>query len=652
MCVSMLTETLRHHAAYCEEYDGDADTSVPDTRWSTNVAAKRSKRNIKGIRAIGKARDEFSDSGYSSQPRDEFSDSGYSSLAAVTASSEETPLTSGRATDNETMNKERIVALEGTRSPPQNVRKLTPRRVEWRPKSEPRKERNKSRSHGVPIVHKIAKSPQKNRASSFPTQVRDGLTLDVNSISLEGRKINYRQMKGGEDNETELSIEGKSREDKDTKVREKGSKRYLSHSVESTTIHQVELTSPKPNTGMDKSTKESRNLSIPAAKKPLSHASAQSTLSVQPAQTRPRNARPTSFHAGVPPLSRYWSPLGLNDTPGTYPSPETLSPLYSPSAPFYSIGEGAIGSSRTQRHSAVYNTSPVIHHDPQLASASEPSHKRGLFYQQHGQHISIPASPPFRNLFDFLVKHPPTPTKSEKSTASSVQRSSKPASRYEQESKSSRPSSSDIESDRQISHPKDRMSSKRPSSRVYYGEIDVKSTDQPTASSSESSINTIGPMAFKEPAEIDLLYCPFCSARLTSVLDLQNHVRAAHYHEQTLVCRKPARDKIYQDLLNLETHRKRAHKIMDDHTERRDSDNSDDTLCDCGAWTSHYGQNCVLRLVKAQHRSEEASPNLRSRLSILWTRNMALNVYGNLQSLLEDPIADGKTRIRWNCVCA
>ena len=48
--------------AYCEEYSEEAQTTVPETKQSANIAAKRSKPDIGKPKAI---RDEFSDSGYS-----------------------------------------------------------------------------------------------------------------------------------------------------------------------------------------------------------------------------------------------------------------------------------------------------------------------------------------------------------------------------------------------------------------------------------------------------------------------------------------------------------------------------------------------------------------------------------------------------------
>ncbi|KAL8730148.1 MAG: hypothetical protein Q9166_004231 [cf. Caloplaca sp. 2 TL-2023] len=54
------------HAAYIEDYNEDAHTTLPETRQTANVAAKRSKPEISRIKVTDLGRDEASDSGYSS----------------------------------------------------------------------------------------------------------------------------------------------------------------------------------------------------------------------------------------------------------------------------------------------------------------------------------------------------------------------------------------------------------------------------------------------------------------------------------------------------------------------------------------------------------------------------------------------------------
>lgn len=56
----------RPHAAYIEDYNEDAHTTVPESRQTANVAAKRSKPEISAIKVTDLGRDEASDSGYSS----------------------------------------------------------------------------------------------------------------------------------------------------------------------------------------------------------------------------------------------------------------------------------------------------------------------------------------------------------------------------------------------------------------------------------------------------------------------------------------------------------------------------------------------------------------------------------------------------------
>lgn len=55
------------HVAYFEEYNEDAKTTLPETRQTANIAAKRSKPDIAKSKGAITAHDEFSDSGYSSR---------------------------------------------------------------------------------------------------------------------------------------------------------------------------------------------------------------------------------------------------------------------------------------------------------------------------------------------------------------------------------------------------------------------------------------------------------------------------------------------------------------------------------------------------------------------------------------------------------
>ncbi|KAL8736988.1 MAG: hypothetical protein Q9181_002128 [Wetmoreana brouardii] len=55
------------HAAYIEDYNEDAHTTLPETRQTANVAAKRSKPDMTRIKRTEQGREEASDSGYSSR---------------------------------------------------------------------------------------------------------------------------------------------------------------------------------------------------------------------------------------------------------------------------------------------------------------------------------------------------------------------------------------------------------------------------------------------------------------------------------------------------------------------------------------------------------------------------------------------------------
>ncbi|KAI4132790.1 MAG: hypothetical protein LQ338_000494 [Usnochroma carphineum] len=62
----MAHSPLRPHAAYIEDYNEDAHTTVPESRQTANVAAKRSKPDVSTVKVRSLGREEASDSGYSS----------------------------------------------------------------------------------------------------------------------------------------------------------------------------------------------------------------------------------------------------------------------------------------------------------------------------------------------------------------------------------------------------------------------------------------------------------------------------------------------------------------------------------------------------------------------------------------------------------
>ncbi|KAL8745882.1 MAG: hypothetical protein Q9190_002028 [Brigantiaea leucoxantha] len=62
----MSSSSSQPHAAYFEDYNEDAHTTLPETRQTANIAAKRSKPDITKLKPSALTRDETSDSGYSS----------------------------------------------------------------------------------------------------------------------------------------------------------------------------------------------------------------------------------------------------------------------------------------------------------------------------------------------------------------------------------------------------------------------------------------------------------------------------------------------------------------------------------------------------------------------------------------------------------
>ncbi|KAI4252258.1 MAG: hypothetical protein LQ352_004390 [Teloschistes flavicans] len=62
----MSDSVAQPHAAYIEDYNEDANTTLPETRQTANVATKRSKPDLARVKVTELGRDEASDSGYSS----------------------------------------------------------------------------------------------------------------------------------------------------------------------------------------------------------------------------------------------------------------------------------------------------------------------------------------------------------------------------------------------------------------------------------------------------------------------------------------------------------------------------------------------------------------------------------------------------------
>jgi len=143
------------HAAYCEEYNEDAHTTIPETRQSANVAAKRSKPDVVKTRLPEATRDEFSDSGYSSRTGATLG-SGDSSLASKT---DAVPLDAG--IDVAEGNKPRIIPHKEAQSPPQSFRKPTLRRTDSKARGGPRQQEDYDSQERAATIHQSARPLEK-----------------------------------------------------------------------------------------------------------------------------------------------------------------------------------------------------------------------------------------------------------------------------------------------------------------------------------------------------------------------------------------------------------------------------------------------------------------------------------------------------------
>lgn len=158
--IAMPFTPSRPYVAYCEEYNEDAHTTIPDTRQSANVAAKRSKPDIVRSRMADAGRDEFSDSGYSSRTGATLG-SGDSSLAskAEAAVKDAGINTSG-------IEERKVGTREEAHSAPQHPRKPSLRRTESKAKGGTRRQSESSGHERSAAVQYTSKSPEKAMPSA------------------------------------------------------------------------------------------------------------------------------------------------------------------------------------------------------------------------------------------------------------------------------------------------------------------------------------------------------------------------------------------------------------------------------------------------------------------------------------------------------
>ncbi|KAL8978907.1 MAG: hypothetical protein Q9205_005629 [Flavoplaca limonia] len=135
----MSDSSSQPHAAYIEDYNEDANTTLPETRQTANVAAKRSKPDISRVKVTNLARDEASDSGYSSHTAATLT-SGDSSLVSKAGSA---TLTLDTSVESLAASKRRpMLAEKQSQSTPQSPHKHSLRRTnsKARPKENLRQE--------------------------------------------------------------------------------------------------------------------------------------------------------------------------------------------------------------------------------------------------------------------------------------------------------------------------------------------------------------------------------------------------------------------------------------------------------------------------------------------------------------------------------
>lgn len=147
-------------AAYIEDYNEDAKTTLPETRQTANITAKRSKPDIVKPSTVTAAHDEFSDSGYSSRTGATLG-SGDSSLDSKAGSA---PL---RVNTNASHIKEGSGAVyQEQLHTAEAVRKPTLRRTDSRAKEKGQKAQQECRCNECTAKgYNATKSPEKSRSS-------------------------------------------------------------------------------------------------------------------------------------------------------------------------------------------------------------------------------------------------------------------------------------------------------------------------------------------------------------------------------------------------------------------------------------------------------------------------------------------------------
>ncbi|KAL8998673.1 MAG: hypothetical protein Q9169_002334 [Polycauliona sp. 2 TL-2023] len=169
------------HAAYIEDYNEDAHTTMPETRQTANVAAKRSKPDISRIKVTDLARDEASDSGYSSHTAATLT-SGDSSLVSKAGSA---TLTMDTSVESLAAAKRRPLLVEKqSHSTPQSPQKQSLRRTasKARPKEKLRQDPcdcdNCRRKETVKGNRPAQTSPSKESKQPRP-QLRPAVTTNA-----------------------------------------------------------------------------------------------------------------------------------------------------------------------------------------------------------------------------------------------------------------------------------------------------------------------------------------------------------------------------------------------------------------------------------------------------------------------------------------
>ena len=324
------------HAAYIEDYNEDSKTTLPETRQTANITARRSKPDVVKLNGV---HDEFSDSGYSSRTAATLG-SGDSSLDSKTGAA---PL---KLDTSFAARKERLgVQQRESHKTGEGSRKPALRRTES--KSNDRS----SRLRGDCPCDEC--KPQGSQSARSPEKARSSRDVAAKTISKAQPQVA-------------------------PPPRPQSTKPLPSKPVQDDSVQQSAQARPRPATAQ--SHRKPRPMSFHGGSLPQVTYQPVYVAQVQPPMATPSPFPPPSY---PPPSHSYFPPA----PPVHQPYPYSIPP--SPIEGRPPLSRWMSGQQPAQRQSFVYNTSPVIEH------VQQPQYPTTVLPQPVVRRTSIPRGYPY-----------------------------------------------------------------------------------------------------------------------------------------------------------------------------------------------------------------------------------------------------------------